>query len=278
MPRHEVSQRLNSILRILYFAFPLCFALNLFAARESEKLPEPVEILPELYQNPIQGNVRADPFTFPYMGSNYHIYPQRFYEIHGLVVSHNNTTGIGDMYHDSSSVDLKDLCLVWGNNLRSSVYQKADYWSEPWTCLYRFDDRKDFKRFHHDALSNNHLLSHRAEVRDLIRKAKRGDQVKLRGMLIDYAPARNPEHLRKTSLVRNDTGNGACEVLFVDSMEILKQGNPGWRFARKLFGIASWISAGAIPLLFLIVVYREQFERSRALEKVKRKTDKKKAE
>ena len=37
-----------------------------------------------------------------------------------------------------------------------------------------------------------------------------------------------PHAWRMTSTTRNDSGNGACEVVFVEAIDILQHGTPGW--------------------------------------------------
>jgi hypothetical protein len=46
---------------------------------------------------------------------------------------------------------------------------------------------------------------------------------------------------RNSSLVRTDTGNGACEVVFVEEIEVLKLGNAPWRKAAQASGWAALI-------------------------------------
>ena len=71
-----------------------------------------------------------------------------------------------------------------------------------------------------------------------------GDQVHFRGYLAEYSHGGGFK--RGTSIVRTDTGNGACETVFVEDVEILKPGGGPWRklvwVAVCLFviGIAGW--------------------------------------
>ena len=60
-----------------------------------------------------------------------------------------------------------------------------------------------------------------------------GDQIHLKGMLVNYTdPASWKGFWRRSSLSRTDGGNKACEVVFVESFEIMKRGTPGWYLAR----------------------------------------------
>ena len=52
----------------------------------------------------------------------------------------------------------------------------------------------------------------------------------MKGQLVNYANLNN-KFSRGTSITRNDTGNGACETIYVEDFEIIKENSPGWRTA-----------------------------------------------
>lgn len=194
--------------------------------------PDQREIDEQVLNDPEQELINERSFTFEYEGSKYQLTPRANYSIQGLVVTHNNVAGIGDAYHTSKSVDLKDLCLVWGKNAVSPHLKDMTFWSEPWTCFVRAETSEAYADFAQDKLSNTHLLASTNYVRDTIRKIKIGDQVQMRGLLVDYYPHGASEALRKTSLVRDDTGNGACEVLYVEDIKIIREWKP---FSSSLY-------------------------------------------
>jgi hypothetical protein len=77
-----------------------------------------------------------------------------------------------------------------------------------------------------------------------------GDQVHFRGYLVDYT---GPAGTRVSSTVRTDTGNGACEVVYVEGFEILDSTNRLWRRAFKgslLALLASLIVWALLPVKF----------------------------
>lgn len=209
-----------------YSLIPLAL-LYAISRHQVSKLPAPAELLRELRSAPIQEPTDEAEFTFTYRKTNYLVHPRATYTLRGLIVSHNNIEAFDDIYHDADSVDLKDICVIWGGNVMSGVYQQLQFWSEPWSCHYRFDNEIG-AAFDPAGLSNNHLLSDDPKVQETIRGFRLGDQVELSGMLVDYRPALYPDHLRKTSLIRTDTGNGACEVFFVDSAKVLRPANALW--------------------------------------------------
>lgn len=65
--------------------------------------------------------------------------------------------------------------------------------------------------------ANNHLIAANPQVAGFIRKLRSGQVVRLRGYLVN---ATKPDGFRwPTSLTRNDTGNGACELFYVEAAE-----------------------------------------------------------
>jgi hypothetical protein len=200
-----------------------------------DRLPLPGDIREELHNDPIQTPTSAKPFDFTYRGKTYMVTPVADYELWGLVVTHNDITGITDITHDANSVDLKDLCVVWGSNLNNGDYREVKYSSGDFTCYWSYRRPMNF-RF--DEIANNHLLSDSAAVRARIRHAEIGDQIHFKGMLVNYSPTANPQWVRKTSTTRKDTGNHACEVVFVEDFDILHTANNTGRF---LFRFGKWL-------------------------------------
>lgn len=218
------------------------------------RLPEPDAIEPQLLAEPRQEETLREPFHFVYKAKECRVRPVASYELAGLVVSHNDIESIADIYHDSTSVDTKDLCVVWGDNLTRDDYRRVTYRSGSFTCWFRYPEGV---RFLHRGLSNNHLISDRPAIREAIARVRVGDQVHLEGLLVDYQMDDWREFWRRSSTTRDDAGGGACEVVFVEELTILRRATP--------FAYAAW-SAGlfllaAVPVLWLglfwLEVYRE---------------------
>jgi len=202
----------------------------------------------DLYRQPLQTDTEKKEFTLNYMGVQYLIKPVKNYEISGLVVSHNNPFGFGDLYHDNKSFDTKDLCLIWGNNLINNDFHKVEFWNVSWTCNFRYPPGINFE---FDEISNNHLIAKSDKIRKKIARVKVGDQIKIKGTLANYTSLNNESSWRNSSLTRSDTGNGACEVILVESLEILKKGTPLWYL---LFDFSKWGLLLFIGIMIGIVV------------------------
>ncbi len=214
-----------------------------------ERFDQALSIHPELLQEPQQELNRDSTFPFEYRGHRYEVEPVADYLISGLVVTHNDISSIADAYHTSDSVDFRDICLVWGTNLTSGAFRNVEYWSMPWSCHFKPKNRHAYAAFNQAELSNNHLLAADETVRSAIEKFQVGDQIQLRGKLINYWPQGQPETKRKTSLTRDDTGDGACEVLWVEAASILRPGSTGWHQVQS-FG--KLLLTGSLALMIIL--------------------------
>jgi hypothetical protein len=79
-------------------------------------------------------------------------------------------------------------------------------------------------------LSNNHLISANPYIRDRVSEVRIGDQIHIKGSLARYGAVGNGG-LRGTSTTREDSGDGACEVILVDEFKIIVPGFSFWRAA-----------------------------------------------
>jgi hypothetical protein len=228
-------------MRLLQGACVIVAVAWLVAWWQTRQLPPLGAILPELQQTPRQrATARAD-FGFEYQGGEYLVHPVASYELHGLVVTHNDTTGLGDLTHDETSVDTKDLCVVWGANLRNEDYRRISYQSTPTWCNVSW--RGADIRFDGTALANNHLVTDRAALRTALDGVHVGDQVRVKGLLVNYMDRRYPGAWRSSSTSRTDSGAGACEVVFFEELAVLKpHAVRAWQLRRGL----PWVLAALL--------------------------------
>ena len=243
-------KKISRVISLLLLFFFICWQFSKYKIKAFPKLSE---ISSRMYAEPVQTETSRRSFLFEYFDKEYLIQPKFDYELSGMIVTHNNISSITDAYHDSKSVDFKDLCVIWGDNLKNNAFRKLEFWSAPWTCFYRYSDPNVVKKFNSHQLSNNHLLSDKKSVRKKIKSVKVGDQIKLSGMLVDYFPRGYSERLRKTSTVRTDTGNGACEVVFVEKFEIVKVSNKLWSKLNYLFSSLFYLAFVTKVLSFIII-------------------------
>ncbi|HEC11772.1 MAG TPA: hypothetical protein ENI80_00720 [Acidiferrobacteraceae bacterium] len=241
--------------RFLSSIFLISLVVTALAYFYKGDLTAPTPIHPDLLSEPIQQLLtNSQDFSVLYKREKYNVRPVADYELWGLVVSHNNISGLMDSYHDGDSVDTKDLCVVWGGNLTSGSYQQAKYTSGAWTCYYTHPYGVSFNS---SQFSNNHLITADQAIRDIIAEIRIGDQVHVKGQLVDYQADKFPDFWRKSSTTRADSGNKACEVVFVSKIDILRKGTAGWYAA---FTIGLWTML-VVFLLKGVVLYLEGNEK-----------------
>lgn len=224
--------------------------LLLTAIWRGDALPTPSELYPLLLNEPVQTKVTTPAFTSVSKDINYTVQPLYEYDLVGLVVSKHDANTWWDYIHSewNDSLNIVDLCVVWGNNVRNGAYAAIDFSSGQFTCNFSTNSNEAFAAFDQSAISNNHLLTDQASIAKKLRSVRVGDQIHFRGHLVEYSHNHGFPFKRGTSIVRTDTGNGACETVFIDSIEILKSGGKLWRMlvwfasGMLLLGVLTWFS------------------------------------
>ena len=218
---------------------------------QKDRLPDQELIHHELYQEPIQSETQAPPLERTVRGITYTIVPLHSYELYGLVVSYTNCLSWTDYYHQEAKdfINPKDICVIYGENLRNGVYKVMKFNSDAWVCF--FTCKKGFEKemsskFRGSCLANNHLLFADEEINNLIMKVRKGDQVHLKGYLVKYT-RKGIEGWRVSSISRYDQG---CEVIFVTDFVIIARANVFWNI---IFTLAKYIIIGCI--IFLLILF-----------------------
>jgi hypothetical protein len=224
---------LRRLARIVLPAAALVFAISFFMRN---RFPAKGLILEPLLQSPVQTKDGVpEPFEVTRKNVTYTVTPLFSYELWGLVVSYHHSASFIDVSHKqwNDFLNTKDVCVIWGQNVESGVYRRMSFRNRDFTCFYRYPDRETGQIFTESCLSNNHLLPADPIVADAVLKARKGDQVRFKGWLVSYGVKGAP-YARGSSTVRNDRGNGACEVVYVTEFEVLREANPAWRALYKV--------------------------------------------
>jgi hypothetical protein len=210
-----------------------------------DRLPGRDAILEPLLQEPIQTDADLPgPFDVTRKGMTYTVEPLFNYELWGMIVSYHHANSFVDISHEAWNdyINVKDICVLWGKNLETAVYSRMKFKNRDFTCFYTYPDEETGRIFSENCLSNNHLLPADSLVAGAIMRARKGDQVRLKGWLVNYGIKDSPSK-RLTSTTRRDRGNGACETVFVNEFEVLRSANSGWRALHKLSLVLMVLSA-----------------------------------
>ena len=146
------------------------------------------------------------------------------YDIEALVISTKDysPSNIGN------KLSPKDLALAWG-----PVAQVNDKYDFHWRHGSRFyywnlDSWDDLERIGGESVvtehsANCHIIPADDEVKKKVKKMKAGDHIRLKGYLvnIDGSTSDGNTFWWYSSTVRSDSGDGACEVIYVTDAQIL---------------------------------------------------------
>ena len=250
------------MLLILEKSFKTLFVLGLLAAIalyfSTVDLPPASFYDIESLVEPVQQATRQDSFTTRVNGENYLIKPIYDYELEGVIVSYHNADDFSDIWHHRSwkdFINLRDLCVIWGSNVETGVYLDMEFHNGSWTCWFSWPNSEVGKRFQMAQLSNNHVLIDDETIKSELMKSEPGDHIRLKGVLAEYS---NPGSgfFRSTSTTRDDSGDGACETIYLTDFEIVKKANPQ---LRLFYSVAKWVaitSLVGVVILFFVAPFR----------------------
>lgn len=217
---------------------------------KQDDLPDRVGYDPVLLQEPEQTAISRPAFTETVGGITYTIQPKFHYTLYGLVVSLHDAGSWKDYLHEkwNDNLNVLDLCVIWGRNVSESAWRNIEFSSGQFTCNFFTRSTEAYHKFNQAQISNNHLLTANPDLARRLRDVRIGDQIRLRGYLAEYSHHHGFAFKRGTSTVRTDTGNGACETLYVDDLQVLRRGQGLWGWLKWLgavllaTGLLGWMS------------------------------------
>lgn len=145
---------------------------------------------------------------------DYRLTPRALFELRARVLSRED-------YRWDAGADLApvDLALGWGAMSDQAVLDRIEVSQGARWYRTRYDypapmaDREIIRQS-----GNMHMVPANAAVRARLKEIRRGDLVWLRGYLVD---ADHDSGFRwRTSLSREDTGDGACELFYIERITI----------------------------------------------------------
>jgi hypothetical protein len=213
--------------RCLAVAFLLWSCVAIYLSVRQIPLPD-ASLIDETIKasEPVQQASDRPVFTTVIKGYTYTLTPRAVYDISGLVVSQHRGDALVNIGHKADPGNIKDVCVVWGEAITNSAYQKMRYVSGEFTCSFTWSGGLT-PPFSLEKISNNHLIPADPAVARRIRAIRIGDQVRMKGLLVDYTVTDKGREIftRRTSLTRSDTGNGACEILYVTEISVVREGS-----------------------------------------------------
>ena len=203
-----------------------------------DSLPPPDTLQEELFDEPRQIPVRKPAVDASVNGVDYRIQPRYSYDLRALVVSLHHSDSWWDYAHKewNDHLNLMDLCVVWGESARNGAYRRISFSNNQWECHWSTSSQEAWAAFKETEVSNNHMVTIDPQVAKTLTKIRIGDQIRVSGYLVNYTTFRDgaPAGTRVSSEVRTDSGDGACEVLYVESLDVIGTANRNWRLALKI--------------------------------------------
>lgn len=165
-------------------------------------------------EQPLQVEVQPSVFSI----DDYQLTKRAGFEVRARVLSK-------EPYYLGRSADLSpiDLALGWGVMSDTAVLEKIDIsQSGRWyRTRYELPPPVD-ERLMVASSSNMHMIPARKDVEGMLKKLRIGDIVVIRGYLVDVEHASGWRW--RSSMSRTDSGDGACELVYVESLYVE---NPG---------------------------------------------------
>lgn len=145
---------------------------------------------------------------------DYRLSPRARLQIRARVLSRKN-------YSWGNEADLSplDLALGWGAMSDQAVLDRIEITQSSRWYFSRYEypaPLPDGVMIRHSG--NMHMIPSDAWVEKKLKKIRKGDIVRLEGLLVDID--HDSGFYWRTSLTREDSGAGACEILYVESIVI----------------------------------------------------------
>lgn len=133
-------------------------------------------------------------------------------------------------YNTQNKLSPIDVALGWGTLANPNNYSKVNWSSSGNRFLYhRITDYSLLntmsESYLDDHFSNNHLIPSSNEIKKLIKSIKKGDYISIEGYLVNatYKKEDNYMFYWNSSTSRTDSGDGACELIYVIDIKWLKE-------------------------------------------------------
>lgn len=141
--------------------------------------------------------------------------PQAEYLLNGIVLGREN-------YYQgwNSNISPCDLAVAWGKMTMTGLYKKVDWSQSGRWYFWRYDEEFPFDNtFIARYSANTHVIPVNKNIRNALLRIKSGDTISIHGFLVNVDASKNGANFWwNSSLQRDDTGDGSCEVMFVDQV------------------------------------------------------------
>ncbi len=169
------------------------------------------------FQDPIQVNNEFEPIIVKFRAGVFKITPVAEYKIATRVASKHS-------YYFGWAAKLSpiDLALTWGE-LADPKYDKfIKYTQFNRYYIFQYNANSPFdKSYIQSHSSNHHIIPANINIKRAIKKIKRREIVAFEGYLVNVSGIyKGREYHWNTSVSRQDSGGGACELFYVTKVKM----------------------------------------------------------
>jgi hypothetical protein len=162
--------------------------------------------------------VGAEPIEYAIKGFAIRLEPRATYHITGYAVDTST-----ELLDEWDFVVPMDVALVWGPVADPKVLRRLSFHLSERYVSWRWEGTAPLPRpVLESHIANNHLIPASEDVAREMKRIRPGELVTLEGKLVDMEIRDAKGALRRraaTSLRRDDVGSGACEQIWVESVE-----------------------------------------------------------
>lgn len=165
------------------------------------------------HRDPLQQATERTPIRLDTRHGRVTLTPRAAYDVAAVVES------VEPYWHDATAfLSPFDLALAWGEVPTPAIRSRLEI-EQSWRFFFwRTEDPSVDVDYVIRHTANTHVIPASVNVRRALASVDAGDEVRLRGLLVDVASDRGLTW--KTSLVRTDHGDRGCEILWVESVQI----------------------------------------------------------
>jgi hypothetical protein len=207
----EVMSKIKTCFLLILFILALACGSPAPSDYDSTAIDPSVEPAQESPEN-------SKPIIIERKGWRFEITPKASYSVQGEVLSKKN-------YYSGTPAIISpcDIALVFGE-LYTSTFYKDISWSQSgrwywWKYGASFPKQDD--RYIARWSSNNHIIPASDNLKKAAKSVSEGDLVVLEGYLVSVDAKKGDDtFFWNSSLSRSDTGDGSCEVLYLEKIKI----------------------------------------------------------
>lgn len=188
------------------------FSLQMDARKDQQQhaffsaMPAGIRVPSAPYQNPLPEYIWR-------RKSNYELGYSDEFKITGLVISTRHY-----LADERADIAPYDMVVGWGPMSDPSVLKEINVRQNNRFYYWHVDEFPIPRKALELNSTNLHVVPDSAEIATALAAVKRGDIVELVGYLVDIKDADG--FIWATSRVRDDSGDGACEILLVERLRI----------------------------------------------------------